>query len=404
MTQQGTSTPPPVARRHSRGGTASSGVADGALEALLAESAAIVARGRRILSPRLFWSRLAEQFSPLGSDVEAVQAQIDSILGDGPRSTGGDPGVEPLPGVSIVHGHSFYAGQWLGRVTPVIEQAWSALLEGAGPYACAPLIAAGFATARPPRVDAVDFSLVVAPHCDDAALALGGTLVSRLAHERPVVVEVFTVSNWLGEGLRPRPPEEVTPLRRREEEISARLLGARTLGLGFWDVDCRTLQRSACEAYRMPDDFRWELDPALRPREELDRIRAGLAAVATRLRPRRIYLPLGLGGQSDHRLVAEIAASMRSTFTAAAPEVLFYEDQPYASKPGLDVENEVRTAAPDLVPELVDVTDAFERKVQAVAAHRSQFSRGEIEPTLRRYASLVGGGRVVERLWRAPRW
>jgi LmbE family N-acetylglucosaminyl deacetylase len=214
---------------------------------------------------------------------------------------------------------------------------------------------------------------------------------------------VFTVSNWLGEGLRPRPPEEVTPLRRREEEVSARLLGARTLGLGFWDVDCRTLQRAACEGYPMPDDFRWELDPALRPQEELDRIRASLATIATRLRPQRIYLPLGIGGQSDHRLVAQIASSMRATFAAAAPEVFFYEDQPYASKPGVDVEALVRAAAPDLEPELVDVTDTFERKLQAVAAHRSQLDRAEIEPTLRRYAEGLTGARAVERVWRAPR-
>lgn len=402
MTQPGTSSPPPVASRHSRGSEAPARLAEGALETLLAESAAIVARGRRILSPRLFWSRLTETFSPLGLDLDQVEARVAALLGDGPRDPGQEDGVEPLPGVSIVQGQGFYAGQWLGRVAPEVEAAWSALMRGGSALACAPLIAAGLATARPPRVEAGGFSLVVAPHCDDAALALGGTLAARLARERPVLVEVFTVSSWLGDGLRPRPPQEVTPLRRREEELSARLLGARTLGLGFWDVDCRTLQRAACEGYLVPDDFRWELDPALRPAEEVERIRASLATIAARLRPRRIYLPLGIGGQSDHRLVAEIAASMRATFAAAAPEVLFYEDQPYASKPGLDVEAAVRAAAPDLEPELVDVTDALERKLQAVAAHRSQFERATIEPTLRRYAEGLVAGRVVERLWRAP--
>ena len=55
-----------------------------------------------------------------------------------------------------------------------------------------------------------------------------------------------------------------------------------------------------------------------------------------------------------------------------------------------------------LVPELVDVSSTFERKIQAVAAHRSQFERTSIEATLRAYAEEVGGGTPAERLWRFP--
>ena len=231
---------------------------------------------------------------------------------------------------------------------------------------------------------------------------MGGTLVTRLPHERPVVVVVFTVSNWLGDGLRPRPPAQVTDLRRREEETSTRVLGAHMLGLGFWDVDCRTLQRVACDdEYAMPDDFRWELDPTLRPVEELEAIRGAIRAVVTRLAPRRVYLPLGIGGQSDHRLVAEIAAAKCPFLEASGAEIVFYEDLPYAAKVGAGAVAEDATSR-GLVPELVDVEATFERKIQAIAAHRSQFERTSIEATLRAYAEEVGGGTPAERLWRFP--
>jgi LmbE family N-acetylglucosaminyl deacetylase len=228
---------------------------------------------------------------------------------------------------------------------------------------------------------------------------VGGVLAARLDRERPVVVEVFTVSNWLGPGLRPRPPAQVTELRRREEELSTRTLGAQMLGLGFWDVDCRTLGRAARDGYEIPDDFRWELDPDLRPIDELEAIRTALRSVVTRLAPRRIYLPLGTGGQADHHLVAKIALELLPFFRAEATEVVFYEDLPYAAKEGAERVAAVANAR-GLTPEVVDVSATFERKVQAVAVHRSQFDRASIEPVLRGYAETLGDGMPAERLWR----
>lgn len=400
MTQEGILSSPPVSERLIRGEPAPEPPADGALRTLAAESAAIVARGRRALSPRHYWKRLTQRFPPLGIEPERLEARLDAIVRAGPADPGDPEAFIPLPGLAVVRGHAFYAGHWLGRVPAEAEEAFAALSRGEPVAEPQALVDRGLALAGAPRVDAEGFSVVLVPHCDDAALAVGGTLMARLGEERPVVVEVFTVSNWLGDGLRPRPPGQVTDLRRREEETSTRVLGAHMLGLGFWDVDCRTLQRVACDDdYVMPEDFRWEVDPALRPIEELEAIRAAIRGVVTRLAPRRVYLPLGIGGQADHRLVADIAAAKLPFLEASGAEIVFYEDLPYAAKAGAAAVAEDATAR-GLVPELVDVAATFERKIQAVAAHRSQFERTSIEAVLRGYAEELGGGTPVERLWR----
>lgn len=398
MPYDGTLIAPPVSERLLRGEAVPERAPDGPLATLAAESAAFVARGRRVLSPRHYWSQLAGRFPTMGIEPERLEARLEAIVREGTEDPGDPWAVVALAGLTVRRGHAFYAGHWLGRLPPDVEAAWEAVSRGKRGPATAPLVAAGLAVEGPPRVDAADRSVVVVPHCDDAALAVGGVLASRLHLERPVVVEIFTVSNWLGDGLRPRPPQQVTELRRREEEASTRALGAHMLGLGFWDVDCRTLQRAACEGYPVPDDFRWEHDPELRPIEELEAMRTALRAIVARIAPRRIYLPLGVGGQADHRLVAQLGEELLPFFQGEAAEVVFYEDLPYAERVGADAIAE-DAAARNLEPTVVDVSTTFERKVQAVAVHRSQFDRASIEPALRSYAETVGGGAPAERLW-----
>jgi LmbE family N-acetylglucosaminyl deacetylase len=399
MPYDGTLTSPPVSERLIRGEPAPEPAQDGALATLAAESAAIVARGRRVLSPRHYWGGLARRFPPTGIEPGRLDASLEAIVREGTEVPGDPDAVTPLPGLTVLHGHAFYAGHWLGRVPAEVDAAWEAVSRGARGPAAAALLDAGLAVAGSPRVDACDRSVVIVPHRDDAALALGGTLAARLHLERPIVVAIFTVSSWLGEGLRPRPPQHVTELRRREEETSTRALGAQPLGLEFWDVDVRTMQRVACDDdYAMPEEFRWELDPGLRPIEELEAMRTALRAVVARLSPRRVYLPLGIGGQSDHHLTALLAEQMLPFHQAQAAEVVFYEDHPYAAKAGPDAVAAAATAR-GLRAELVDVSASFERKIQAVAAHRSQFARGAIEPALRGYAEAIGGGAPAERLW-----
>src|SRR5262249_53388163 len=161
---------------------------------------------------------------------------------------------------------------------------------------------------------------------------------------------------------------------------------ARSVSLGFWDVDCRSFARAACENYRIPESFRWRSD--LQPRTAAERaaIERAIERVVERVRPKRIYLPLGAGNHADHTFLAELARAMLPRFEAAGAAPCFYEDQPYSTYAKVDTAAIARAVelpgGRRLEPERVDITTAFERKMQAIAAHRSQFRRDENEARL----------------------
>lgn len=60
---------------------------------------------------------------------------------------------------------------------------------------------------------------------------------------------------------------------------------------------------------------------------------AWLDEIAHRTKPRRLYLPLAVGGHVDHRLAHEAGVRVLRD-VAPGRDVFFYEDRPYASAPG----------------------------------------------------------------------
>src|SRR5262249_52194579 len=96
----------------------------------------------------------------------------------------------------------------------------------------------------------------------------------------------------------------------------------------------------------------------------------------------RVYLPLAVGGHVDHRIC-------RAAATALPVEVLLYEDFPYTATPGA-VEEAVRSSGLSLKPELVDVSDAIDRRLAAIGAYPSQIPTifrhyGPFERVVREY-------------------
>ena len=166
--------------------------------------------------------------------------------------------------------------------------------------------------------------LVVAPHPDDETLGCGGTIA--LLADRGASVTVLTASDGeatMGSRLS---EQETGRTRRAEAERAAGLLGA----------DARFLA--------LPDG---------KLADHLDGLAAGVAAAIAELDPEAVFAPWLLDGTSDHRATSEALRRALGT-GGAAPEVWGYE---------------VWTA---LVPNrIVEVSDAIERKRQALAAHET---------------------------------
>ncbi len=185
--------------------------------------------------------------------------------------------------------------------------------------------------------------------------------------------------------------------RRRPSAAGGRP-GQAALGVDYQHLDFRdAIYRGAL--YRSDDDL---FGPVKAEDTVAATVGDTLLARGAALRPRNVYLPLGVGGHVDHRLCRSAARALRSLGIA----VFLYEDLPYAAQPGA-VERWVPETDLDLAPQLVDVTDVMDQKLRAVAAYASQLTtifrhHGPFESVLRSYAASLSPrpGGYAERLWR----
>lgn len=257
--------------------------------------------------------------------------------------------------------------------------------------------------------------LFVSPHYDDIALSCGGlvaALSARGAH--PVIAVVF--------GERPDPAlpltafaaslhdqwrlsaDEVVTARRAEEAAAAAILGATTEVLPFHDAIYRGARYTGDDAlFGEPAAAEADLPPA---------VAAAIPVGAAPDTATRVYVPLAVGGHVDHRH-AFLAGLI---LARGGSEVRFYEDLPYALRPG-GLEARLEAAANDvgapLIPaELVPVAATWEAKIAAILAYPSQLetifrqyvgvepTREGISAALLAYATTAGDGTPVERYWR----
>ena len=145
-----------------------------------------------------------------------------------------------------------------------------------------------------------------------------------------------------------------------------------------------------------------------------------------RLEPQRVYVPLGVGNHVDHVLVRRAAAALlgeprawQMTGPDWASSVTFYEDFPYSYWQRFDASRglEARYTAElpptiGLTPELADIGDVMEQKIQGIARYESQVtslfgSRNAMAEAVRTQGAIVANaaGRpgAAERYWSASR-
>jgi LmbE family N-acetylglucosaminyl deacetylase len=147
-----------------------------------------------------------------------------------------------------------------------------------------------------------------------------------------------------------------------------------------------------------------------------------VAREITRLEPQKVYLPLGVGGHVDHRLVRDVGLSLlgeRRRWVMPGPDwagmVTFYEDFPYAwwndfrrldDLPAGSLAELPADVA--IAPEYADVTDMLDRKIQGIRLYESQLERlfGSVDAmgdAVRGYGAKIAGiGGIpgsAERFW-----
>ncbi|MCC6153434.1 MAG: PIG-L family deacetylase [Candidatus Hydrogenedentes bacterium] len=233
--------------------------------------------------------------------------------------------------------------------------------------------------------------IVFTPHPDDEHFSMAGTLYKLVQNKNKVVVVIYTNDNKGSKDLE-MTRERLAQIRRAEEEAASAAVGIpkeNLIWLGYEDGDLEYA------------------DPA--------RLRGELARLIKKYRPDVVFSPdpgskWTQWHKSDHRIAAYIT---QDAFRAAewhlyypqhlldeglkphtVPLAYFY----YSQEPNYEV----------------DITDIYETKVKAVAAHVSQF-----EPSISKYTpdmpeatlnelreglkkATESNGRVVERFRRQP--
>ncbi len=250
--------------------------------------------------------------------------------------------------------------------------------------------------------------IYLSPHLDDAALSCGG----RIYQERQAGLSVLVLNIFAGDpppaatetafvaALHARWELDTNPVqaRRAEDQRALALLDAAGL---YWELpDCIYRRHPATGQFLYYTEK--HLNGPVHPSEEglVETVAQRLAALPLAAGG-HVYAPLTVGGHVDHRLVRQAAEA----WGAPGGELVYYEDYPYAARPG--------TLAAILGDgnwrdELLYLAEReMAAKIAAIACYDSQISTffcgvDEMAQRLRAYAASVGGavGVGAERYWR----
>lgn len=242
--------------------------------------------------------------------------------------------------------------------------------------------------------------VIVSPHRDDAAFSLGLSVERWLSAGHTVqLLNCFTQSEYApysdAESLHSNDRKSfVSALRKREDVAWNKLLGSRLL---ITDLDLLDAPlRLACG---IEDVLTVEIRPG-------DRAVARVAGAIAKLARNgaAIAVPLAVGGHIDHRVTHAAALEALSTTPAA---LAFYEDLPYAARPGAGegIPELAACAGLELKPSFADQSSS-EPQVQAAQKYRvvqcydSQID-SEVATQTAAFSARYGGR---ERIWANPAW
>jgi LmbE family N-acetylglucosaminyl deacetylase len=237
--------------------------------------------------------------------------------------------------------------------------------------------------------------VVLSPHRDDAAFSLSLAIGSWLRAGHTVeVISCFTISDYAPLHSVPLQPQDrtavVSVLRRHEDETWQQHFAT---GLVMVDLNLNDAPlRLSCTPENVCTTPVKLADEALRC------IQKALRSLA----PDALVIPLGLGAHVDHLTVRQAAISSFSMTDNCA----FYEDLPYAARPGAaeEIESIAHSIDPFLKPaftdEPCDIEVAIDRKYQLALCYPSQIN----ETVAKEIADFCANYAGRERFWVSPAW
>jgi LmbE family N-acetylglucosaminyl deacetylase len=226
-------------------------------------------------------------------------------------------------------------------------------------------------------------TLILSPHCDDAPLSMGASLLTRNPSHPTRVSIVFSRSRCTKEFPCNGPEEQVTQLRHREEMQAAQIAG---YGLDFWGFG----EPFVRPGFQQVADI-FDLRRPLAHESVWEHL---LAAVdrAVCSHTGLLVAPLGCGGHIDHRIVRAAVLACWTRYPHL--RVGFYEDLPYCHSLS---DAQILAALPVVADRSFQphiVSEGLGPKLALLEVYRSQLSDGHLW-AVKAYWARRGG----ERLW-----
>jgi LmbE family N-acetylglucosaminyl deacetylase len=220
----------------------------------------------------------------------------------------------------------------------------------------------------------------LSPHLDDAALSCGGTIHQRSANGDQVQVLTLFAGEFRSPEISPfallqheywgNPPQPML-LRRSEDSAAMALLGAEAQHLDYLDAVYRADQEGAW-LYTQEQDLWKDAHPSDPVAQDgAKTLAAQLASLLPAKEQSIIHAPLGAGRHVDHQIVHVAARQL----LALGYRVTFYEDYPYAERPGATEAAIATAGAEGWRVEVIPLSPAdLSAKVSALGYYRTQMA------------------------------
>jgi LmbE family N-acetylglucosaminyl deacetylase len=247
--------------------------------------------------------------------------------------------------------------------------------------------------------------IYLSPHLDDAVLSCGGSIYRQAQRgESVAVLTVFSASPSPGEPLSPFAQslhdrwrastpaahfDDPPAARRAEDRRALAALGENVAVIHHTLPDCiyRRDPATGAALYASESAIFGPVDPA-------DPALAALRRLPPLPPGAVLFAPLAVGGHVDHRLLRKVVLAC----DAPPGGIRFYEDYPYAARPGAV---EAALAGADWESVVVPLDEAaLSTKIASIAEYHSQISTfwpdlDAMAAAIRAYTRAVGG----ERFW-----
>jgi LmbE family N-acetylglucosaminyl deacetylase len=230
--------------------------------------------------------------------------------------------------------------------------------------------------------------VIIAPHCDDALLALGGIILQQPADF--TVVTIFGTCAWTALPER-YPLEDVTRLNQLEERQALAEAGC--------ELVLHEYPEALFRGYRKWNTKRPHTDDRVLAKQIKATIQDNITAA------QRVYFPLAPGRHIDHVLVADRLHELYDECQVRDIEVYVYEDLPYSWYGGIDEALAELATHYLLTPEIIDISLVMESKLALLRNYKTQLVQDDLDKISDYAGSLQPDkpGTKSERIWHVTR-